>query len=274
MTETAELIRDLMAVGADADLIARVVRLSEASRDNLSPAERKREYDRGYNAGRRSAAKEASNISQPSMFSPDPQESLRVVRVVNSTTFDDSKKCPQTPINTSSLCSEVKEHDGGGDAREPLISDEAVALADEVAAIAGLDPTDPLATPPGWCGAALKVQSWLNGGWHPDVIRAGTRAAMARKRDGPPDTATYFEKPIARLHAQQGQPLPIAEHRQGHDPPNGYAPRRGSRDDIRERNIHALDQLREFAARGAHDESPGRGDARPVLALVSKSQRD
>lgn len=121
---------------------------------------------------------------------------------------DSAKKSPDPYKTTSSLCSEVEEHDGG-DAREPLISDESEALADEVAAIAGLDP-DPRATPPGWCGAASRVKIWLDGGWHPDVIRAAVRATMIRKRDGPPDTPIYFEKPIARLHAQQGRPLPVA----------------------------------------------------------------
>jgi hypothetical protein len=104
-----------------------------------------------------------------------------------------------------------------------LISPDAKKLADEIGAIAGIDP-DPVACPPGWCGTAMQVQSWLDGGWSADAIVAGTRTAMARRtrsRDGPPETPVYFTKEIARAVAQAAKPLPNAEIL--HERESGYS---------------------------------------------------
>jgi hypothetical protein len=103
-----------------------------------------------------------------------------------------------------------KEDGGGGSARASpngLISTEACNLADEVMAIAGLDPADRMATPPGWCGAAARVETWL-AHWSRETILAGVRAGMAKKRDGPPETPRYFERAIARSHLQLTAPIP------------------------------------------------------------------
>jgi uncharacterized protein YdaU (DUF1376 family) len=103
-----------------------------------------------------------------------------------------------------------EEVGGGGSARKRtngLISDEAVKIADEVMAIAGLDHNDRLATPPGWCGAAARVETWLTH-WSRETILAGAQAAMLRKRDGPPETPRFFEKPIARVHLRLSAPIP------------------------------------------------------------------
>lgn len=87
-----------------------------------------------------------------------------------------------------------------------LITPEAHALADELAAIAGVGAgTD---TPPGWCGAAHRVQTWLSRGWTRDAVLIGARASMARKRDGPPGGVGYFEPAIAREIAAQAKPIP------------------------------------------------------------------
>lgn len=115
-----------------------------------------------------------------------------------------------------------EEEDGGGgdaQAREPnrpageqapppasLITPEAHVLADELATIAGVGAGPD--TPPGWCGAAYRVQTWLSKGWSRDAILIGARAAMARKRDGPPFSVAFFEAPIAREIAAQAKPLP------------------------------------------------------------------
>jgi hypothetical protein len=92
-----------------------------------------------------------------------------------------------------------------------MISPEAIKLADQLGAISGIDP-DPMACPPGWCGAAMQVQSWLNAGWPAEAIVVGARTAMARKRDGPPTTAAYFAKPIAQAVAGLNRPLPEVSH--------------------------------------------------------------
>lgn len=84
------------------------------------------------------------------------------------------------------------------------ISAQARALADEIAVAAGHTLEF---VPPSWCGAALRVEMWLNQGWSPPLILDSVRAQIARKRDGPPGSITYFEKGIAAAHADRG-PLP------------------------------------------------------------------
>ncbi len=91
-----------------------------------------------------------------------------------------------------------------------LISEEAKRLSDEVFELAGID-LDPLACPPGWCGAAMRVQSWLSSGWTPDEIRVGVKTAMAseaRRQQGPPNTPFYFEKAIAKVVLMRNRPVP------------------------------------------------------------------
>lgn len=102
----------------------------------------------------------------------------------------------------------------GGDARarataEFQITEAAHGFAMELAAICKQDP-DFLT--PQWINAqpALRAQMWLNAGWSTQVMRELARAAVARKRDGPPSSVLYFEKIFARAHAPQ-QPLPFVE---------------------------------------------------------------
>jgi hypothetical protein len=102
----------------------------------------------------------------------------------------------------------TKDHgdDDDGDAREPLVSDAAHSLAAEIGVIAGHG--EPVDWPPGWCGAPMRVQTWLNEGWPREVILIAVRESMGRKRDGPPDSVNYFEKAVARAVARQSAPLP------------------------------------------------------------------
>lgn len=80
-----------------------------------------------------------------------------------------------------------------------------MALADEVAIIAGIDPLHP---PPAWCGAALHVSKWLREGWPREVIVVSAKTVMAKKRDGPPVSIRFFEHEIAREFARHSAPLP------------------------------------------------------------------
>jgi hypothetical protein len=103
----------------------------------------------------------------------------------------------------------LDKEQGGGSARaRPLVSPEATKLADELAEICGHG-TDPKAFPPAWHGAPMRVQTWLDSGWHPEIIAAAVREAVAKKRDGPVENVAYFEKPIARAIARQSAPLPV-----------------------------------------------------------------
>lgn len=92
--------------------------------------------------------------------------------------------------------------------RAPLISPQAIKLADDIAVAAGHDLEF---VPPAWCGAAARVQMWLDQGWSPPLIIESARAQMTRKRDGPPNSVKFFEKGIARAHASAADPLPQPE---------------------------------------------------------------
>jgi uncharacterized protein YdaU (DUF1376 family) len=101
------------------------------------------------------------------------------------------------------------KEDGGGRASagpSEMVSREAISIADELCLIAGHDIE---AMPPSWCGAAMRVQTWLNTNatWTREIILTAARGAMANKTDGPPNTVNYFEKPIARLVQQQAAPV-------------------------------------------------------------------
>lgn len=93
--------------------------------------------------------------------------------------------------------------------REPLISEEANRIADQIAEIAGYP--DPKGWPPGWHGAAMRVDAFLREGYHPEVLLAAARETMAalRERGGElPWSIRYFEKPFAKARARQRQGLP------------------------------------------------------------------
>lgn len=116
------------------------------------------------------------------------------------------REVPRPLRETTSLRS--VEEGGGGSARATplvLISPEAFEIAAKMGEIVGIEPVE---TPPGWCGAAARVQTWL-AHWSRETILAGVRAGMSGKRDGPPETPRYFEKPIARIHLQLNAPIPI-----------------------------------------------------------------
>jgi hypothetical protein len=103
---------------------------------------------------------------------------------------------------------EARKDDGGGDAREtPLVSPEAISLADEVMTVLGIDLEF---IPPGWCGAAMRLHAGLASGWHRDIVLMAVRKVAARPRAGPIDNFAYLEKPIAREHALAAQPIPVA----------------------------------------------------------------
>ena len=109
------------------------------------------------------------------------------------------------PENAKSLSKSVV---GGGETRaraKSLISEEAFDVAGEVLEAMGLHREDPKSI-----GAPMTVQAWLSGGWPRDVIVIGVKVAMANRNGEPPGTLKYFEKAIARTHAENSRPLPVA----------------------------------------------------------------
>lgn len=132
---------------------------------------------------------------------------------------------------------------GGGDgyarAREASpISEDAHALADEIATIAGHDIAF---LPPRWMcdGPAMRVQMYLDHGWQRPMMIDTAKAIMGRKTDGPPASIRYFEKPFARAHALQSRPAPLPSEtaqpqtRQTHETAGHAADWKQSRDNFR-----------------------------------------
>lgn len=90
--------------------------------------------------------------------------------------------------------------------KKRLISEEAFALAPEILRMIGVEDGHPLSM-----GAPYSVQTWLNGGWPVEAIKAGIQRAMANKQGDPPSTLKYFEKAIARCHAEMTRELPVVK---------------------------------------------------------------
>lgn len=54
----------------------------------------------------------------------------------------------------------------------------------------------------------MRVQTWLNSGWPPELIIAATKAVAARKTGPPAASVQFFEKAIAEEIARQNRPVP------------------------------------------------------------------
>ena len=169
----------------------------------------------------------------------------------------------QSPSNPNPIKKERKERGGREHAREaePLVSAEAIGLAKEIAEIAGFP--SPQDWPPGWCGAPMRVHTMLAEGWRREVMLASARETMAKKRDGPPDSITYFEKPFARAHARQAAPLPVVQHQIEPEKVHGRNVGTAGGDSLK----GALARLASAAdrARASEDEEPGSGPPPPRL---------
>jgi len=113
---------------------------------------------------------------------------------------------PETEADTDSESDTKQIDDDDGGARARLLSDAAFEVATEIGKLCGY--AEPLDWPPQWAGAPMRVQTWLNTGWPRDMIVTACHEAVGKKRDGPPSSINYFEKPIASFIAKQSQPLP------------------------------------------------------------------
>lgn len=90
-----------------------------------------------------------------------------------------------------------------------LISADAFTIAKQVLAAMGRDEADPLCV-----GAPLTVQGWINAGWNGECILVGVKRGMQSRNGEAPSTLKYFEKAIARAHAELTAPVPKAELRE------------------------------------------------------------
>lgn len=151
-------------------------------------------------------------------------------------------------------------------AREPLVSNEARDLADELLEIAGHSVRF---VPPGWCGAAMRVHTWLANGWPREIIISATRAAAQRKRGAPANSVQFFEAAIAEEVARQAAPLPEVEIRQSEKitvTQNGR-PQPGN---IIQAADRLLDKIRSFDAGPGDDNGICDGTGQATVRLLSK----
>jgi hypothetical protein len=109
----------------------------------------------------------------------------------------------------------------------PLVEKLAMDLAERLLVIAGHDPKF---WPPGWCGAPMRVQTWLNTGWPAEIIVAAVRGVVARNTGPPAKSVQYFENAIAEEIARQSRPVPeisnvqaASGHRSSTGKGNAYA---------------------------------------------------
>lgn len=161
----------------------------------------------------------------------------------------------ETPPETET---EYRKKDDDGE-RGRLLSDDALSIASELGTICGF--RDAIDWPLGWSGAHLRIQTWLNAGWPRESILAAARDAMARKRDGPPNSINYFEKPIVAFMAKQSAPLPEAKIIE-RETVNVIRP--SGKDSRKNDFAAALDQMRTFGQ--SRNSEAGGGDVRMLPA--------
>jgi len=218
LPDIADTVDALAAAGAPVAVVAALMR-AQASDCGAAAREAARraantEAQRECRARARARRAEVIRLREPELplSAPSQPDSPPAAQQPSapSLSYDtyDSDDPPLHPTPPHSSADD--DGDDGGARVVSLISPAARELADEIGAIAGIDP-DPLACPPGWCGAAMQVQSWLTAGWTRDAILIGVRTAMRspiRQRDGPPATPAYFARAIARVIADASRPLP------------------------------------------------------------------
>ncbi len=164
--------------------------------------------------------------------------------------------------------------DGVARARESFkITQQAYQLADEVMQTLGIDLNF---IPPAWMGCAMWMQTGLNGGWRPDLVRIAAARIRARKRHELPYNFRYLEKPIQREHqlaAEPHLPIPPVVVSQNQDVTNAQKTVhahdwKGRRDD--RSGLAAIDRVfdRLSAVRSGSDQGP---DENPVRSLPSRS---
>jgi hypothetical protein len=144
-----------------------------------------------------------------------------------------------------------------------LITPQAFDFADKLAAAMRLDRDDPRCV-----GMPYEAQRWLFAGWSPDLCVATVTRLAAGRDIG---TLKYFEKAIARAHAELAAPVPVvaapkeevihAEYRQSSGGAYGATKDRG-------RAAHA--KLKAYLDATKED---GGGGGRQVVELVPAARR-
>jgi hypothetical protein len=150
-----------------------------------------------------------NNREKPSEI-PDPNETNDLTREAR---VDDATTTPLKQVQVEGKGKEGEREIGSGEGSAPaksksLISPEAFETASNVLVAMGLDPHHPLSV-----GAPLTIQGWFNEHWRSECILIGVKRGMQSRNGDPPGTLKYFEKAIARAHAELTPSLPTVEFR-------------------------------------------------------------
>lgn len=157
---------------------------------------------------------DAENEAISSAISPSTEQGLNPGQPSVSPRLALAVQPPPNPLN--------HEPESVADDARASISKSAFDLAEQLLVIAGHAKDF---WPPGWCGAPMRVQTWLASGWNPDIIIAATKAAMIRKTGPPPNSVQFFEKAIAVEVARHNRPLPETNDVQLPRPDHALKPR-------------------------------------------------
>lgn len=146
---------------------------------------------------------EAVRISSAGRIGGLASGQARKKRTIVERSLNDRPNDPPTKSEAPQPQPQIHD-DGDVRARDPAFD---LALA--IGVIAGYP--DASYWPPGWLSAPQRVRQMLEHGWKPEVMLTAARGVMARKRDGPPSSISYFERPFAKAHAENLAPLPKVE---------------------------------------------------------------
>lgn len=187
--------------------------------------------------------------------------------------IQDGQGCPRMHGQQEADQEETK--DDSDSAREGH-SSEALVIADELAAMAGVDPTRQT----GWfvAGPALIVQRWLDAGylrWH---LVEGVRRVML-KRTTPPDDIRYFQKSWQKVRGESEAPVPQPEQGTSNaairDGFVGQIDRAKSRSSFKEQRwAEAWDNVTgRLGLAGTNDDGAGNQASAPPIGGLSEPRR-
>lgn len=165
---------------------------------------------------------------------------------------------------------------GSARERRPLISQEALDFAAELARIAGHDPEF---LPPRWVsdGAPYRIQMMIDAGYLTATMRDAAKSVMDRRRKAGgdlPETIRFFDKIFARAHAPQ-LPLPVA-HVVKTEAQNAEVLNRGTGSDWKSRRDVQHDaraELHAFVERANGAADSGSSSGGPPLRVVPDAGR-
>jgi hypothetical protein len=258
MTPIADMIADMMAVGASHEAILAAVRSYERSEAMRKDRKRERDAEHQRNKRIRDRAPRMPDLFERSHDDETRYGDAAIAAESQLSQSDSTDKRNPHKENTSFVrTQEVNSGGGSACARTPS---EAIDLLEELGRMVGFEPID---CPPGWCGGSHTIQKFFNQGCPRDVIVTAVRAELKRLSGAPPpERFGWFEKPIARAFAnfQRAVPVVAVPKMEIIDGGKSNAGARAWRDDGRSRSRNlgsatdAAAELREYFTRRAEEE--------------------